>query len=112
MTKSILTSLLVFGIFVCVHGQNAKSKELDSLLQIIDELPENKERTKILRRLHELVMFKDPLKGRYYAEQGLELSIRLGDEKGIAAGNMQIANYFVNRNEIDSATGKVRVYVS
>jgi len=77
--------------------------EIDSLESVLDTISEKYDRAFIARRLHELIMFSDPDKARDYAEMGLIISQEIEYHKGIAIGYMQIGNYFINRNELDSA---------
>ncbi|GAB1858482.1 hypothetical protein MHTCC0001_33200 [Flavobacteriaceae bacterium MHTCC 0001] len=57
----------------------------------------------ILTRLHEKLMFSKPEEAKAYAKQELEISRKIDYTKGIAVGNLHLADYFANRFENDSA---------
>jgi tetratricopeptide (TPR) repeat protein len=100
--KKKLTTILV--LFILTWNADAqKQKERDSLQIILDTITDPLTKTKILGRLHELTMFSNPELARSYAEEGLLLSEQIDYLRGVAVGYMQIANYFTNRNENDSA---------
>lgn len=101
MKKLILFTGFSLGIVIASFSQN--QAEIDSLIKVNKNLPENHEKAKNIRRLHELTMFTDPELARDYAEEAFEISKKIGDAKGIGTGYMQIGNYFINRSEDDSA---------
>lgn len=101
MKKLILFTGFSLSIVITSFAQN--QPEIDSLIKVNKNLPENQEKAKNIRRLHELTMFTDPELARGYAKEAFEISQKIGDAKGIGTGYMQIGNYFINRNEDDSA---------
>lgn len=97
---------LLLGACLLVLG-NALAQnqaEIDSLLEVTKNMPDNLEKAKNLGRLHELTMFTDPDLARAYAMEAFDISKKMQDERGIAIGYLQIGNYFNNRNEDDSAS--------
>lgn len=101
MKKPVTTFLALFA-YIAAYTQN--QAEIDSLLLVNDTLTNDLAKARNYGRLHELIMFTDPDLARSYAVKALEITTRENDVKGIATGHMQIGNYFVNRNEYDSAT--------
>jgi len=91
-------------LFIYLAASAQKREEIDSLLLVNDTLTDELIRAKNYHRLHELIMFTDPDLARDYAQKGLEISIKEHDTRGIGVGYLQFGNYFVNRNENDSAT--------
>ncbi|WP_168796653.1 tetratricopeptide repeat protein [Cognatitamlana onchidii] len=57
----------------------------------------------ILTRLHEKLMFSKPKEAKSYAEKELEISKKIKYHRGIALGNMHIADYYFNKSQNDSA---------
>lgn len=96
-------SLLIFILISqCLNAQNTKL--IDSLKQELGSRREDDSvKVMILTRLHEKLMFSKPEEAKIYAEQELEISKKIGYKKGIAVGNMHIADYYGNRSENDSA---------
>ena len=101
MKKKLITILVLF--FLVWNAEAQKQKERDSLQIVLDTITDPLSKAKILGRLHEITMFSNPELARSYAEEGLLVSEQIGYLKGVGVGYMQIANYFTNRNENDSA---------
>ena len=101
MIKYLTTMLLLFLFQWNTVAQ--KQKEADSLRIVLDTITDPLSKARILGRLHELTMFSNPELARSYAEEGLLVSEQIDYLRGIGVGYMQIANYFTNRNENDSA---------
>jgi len=100
--KILLTTFLLLLPYIFTNAQN--QPEIDSLLLVNDTITDDLKKAKNFRRLHELIMFTNPDLARKYAEQALDISMNKNDIRGIASGYMQIGNYFINRNENDSAS--------
>ena len=92
------TVALLLSFFICFSSVSQNTQEIDSLKAVLDTLQDDMNKAAIVRRLHELTMFSDPDLARSYAVQGMRLSEKIGDKRGIAIGYMQIGNYFINRN--------------
>ena len=100
--KKLITTFLV--LFLCIVADAQYQAQIDSLILVSDTLSDDLDKAKNYRRLHELIMFTDPDLAREYAMKALNIATEKKDIRGIAAGYLQIGNYFVNRNENDSST--------
>lgn len=96
----ILIPVLCFS--VCVMAQDRK-KELDSLINYAQSLPQDTLKAQVLGRIHERMMFMDNESAFDYAKQAFELSKAIGYEKGIANGYLQFGNYYYNQSKNDSS---------
>ncbi|MEW4924995.1 tetratricopeptide repeat protein [Algibacter sp. 2305UL17-15] len=96
--------LLIVLSFITETGFSQNTKLIDSLkTELKSSKKEDSVKVMILTRLHEKLMFSKPEEAKQYALQELEISKKIDYTKGIAVGNMHIADYFSNRNENDSA---------
>ncbi|PQV46270.1 tetratricopeptide repeat protein [Jejuia pallidilutea] len=103
MKKLTIISIAVFIItpYLC-FSQNTKL--IDSLkTELANRKLDDTIKVMILTRLHEKLMFSKPKEAKQYAEQELAISKKINYTKGIAVGNMHIADYYANRVENDSA---------
>lgn len=102
MRPLFLICLLYLGVTFTGAAQQ-RQQELDSLIQIAEDLPDGIEKAKVLSRIHERMMFKDPELANKYAQEAYDLSKRIHYDRGIANGYLQFGNYYSNRSENDSA---------
>jgi len=103
MKKLTTLSFFVFFLVSCLcYSQNTKL--IDSLkTELASKKEDDSIKVMILTRLHEKLMFSKPEEAKQYAEQELAISKKINYTKGIAVGNMHLADYFANRFENDSA---------
>lgn len=96
----IIIPVLCFS--VCVMAQD-RQKELDSLINHAQSLPQDTLKAQVLGRIHERMMFMDNESAFDYAKQALELSKTIAYEKGIGNGYLQFGNYYYNQSKNDSS---------
>lgn len=102
MKKPTSLFLLFALFFSLLDAQNTKL--IDSLkTELAARKVDDSVKVSILTRLHEKLMLSKPEEAKQYAEQELKISKTINYERGIAVGNMHIADYFANRSENDSA---------
>lgn len=94
--------LLILLIVGWSFGQD-RQKELDSLIQHAQSLPEDTLKAKVLSRIHERMMFMDNERALGYAKEAFDLSKEIGFKKGVANGYVQFGNYYYNQSKNDSA---------
>ncbi len=97
--------LLVIGILLhsmALSGQD-RGKELDSLIERANALPDSEEKAQVLARIHERMMFMDNERAFAFAREAFELSKTIDFPKGIANGYLQFGNYHYNQSRNDSA---------
>ncbi|MCB4808350.1 tetratricopeptide repeat protein [Tamlana sp. 62-3] len=98
---------LHYALFVILFvqiGFSQNTKLIDSLKTELKKKKENDTtKIKILTRLHEKLMFSEPEEALKYAKEELKIAEQLNYKKGVALGNMHIADYLANKNENDSA---------
>ena len=98
------TFLLIVLFFITEIGFSQNKKLIDSLkFELKSRKVDDSAKVMILTRLHEKLMLSKPEKAKQYALQELEISKKINYTRGIAIGNMHIADYYCNRNENDSA---------
>ncbi len=102
MKFNILLLLVAVTITSLSFGQNTKI--IDSLkLELESRKEDDSIKVMILTRLHEKLMFSKPDEAYNYAKKELEISKKINYTRGIAVGNLHIADYFGMKNQNDSA---------
>ena len=109
--KHFIIILSLLNCFWQTINAQGREKELDSLINHAEQLPESIKKAKVLSRIHERMMFSDPDMARNYAQQAFQLSKKLDYKKGVGNGYLQFGNYFSNRTENDSATYYYNLYL-
>jgi tetratricopeptide (TPR) repeat protein len=104
MYKFLLLLVFIFSCNSNLLSQNNRDKEIDSLQQVLNShKAEDSIRVDILTDLNEKLMFSNPELAKKYAEEELKISQKINYQIGIGKGNLHLGNYFVNRNNNDSA---------
>lgn len=126
LKKSII---IVLALLLNFSATSQNQKKIDSLLQVLKTLPDNKEKANTLERIARSYLYNSDKSGQYY-QKLLSLSEKIGYSSGIARGtynlgsyNFSIGNYnkaleyyekFTNRDSIDpydKATGKQAIAI-
>lgn len=79
------------------------TKEVDSLINSADELPEDTLKVARYGTLFEKLMFTDSERSLTYAKLEFNLATKLGYKKGIGAGTLHFGTYHENIGQMDSA---------
>tara|TARA_R110000868_G_scaffold200998_3_gene448580 strand:+ start:2803 stop:3678 length:876 start_codon:yes stop_codon:yes gene_type:complete len=101
MKKFVLLCVIYLSISEFALAQN--KKYVDSLTQLLKIRPDDTLKVGDYGTLHEQLMFSNPELALEYAKKALKLSKELNYNTGIASSNLQIGNYYYNKNSIDSA---------
>ncbi len=91
-------------IFLCSTSlQSQSSQIIDSLIKVTEQMQDDSLKVANYGTLYEKLMFSDPELSFEYAQLENKLAKKIDYKKGIAAGNLHIADFYKNRGEIDSA---------
>ena len=102
MKKLIHYALIIFIQFCTIHAQNEKL--VDSLKkELSNRKIDDSIKVSILINLNKNLKYSKPEEAKSYALQGIKISNRINYKFGIAAGNMHIGDYYLNKSENDSA---------
>ncbi len=101
--KRILIISLISIVSILNSFAQDRQKELDSLIDRANSLPEDTLKAKVLARIHERMMFMDNEKALEYANEAFELSKKIDYKRGVANGYIQFGNYYYNQSKNDSA---------
>lgn len=127
MYKKYLFIALILLLSFSATSQN--QKKIDSLLQVLETLPENEEKASTLEKIASSYLHNSEKSGEYY-QRLLTLSEKIGYSEGVARGTYNLGSYhlslgdynkalsyyekFTNRKNIDpydKATGKQAIAI-
>jgi len=105
MKKLKITLALIALICHINNAQNlAKNpKEVDSIINIIENQPNDTTKVSNLHYLFDYFIYKDFNKGKYYADEEIRVSKLLNYERGIASGLYSYGVYYNTIDQSDSA---------
>ncbi|SEQ57221.1 DNA-binding transcriptional regulator, CsgD family [Hyunsoonleella jejuensis] len=101
--KKFIYYVLIFSFPLCII--QAQNKELiDSLkYELKQRKVDDSTKVSILINLNKNLKYSKPEEAKAYALQSIEISNKINNRFGIAAGNMHIGDYYLNKSENDSA---------
>ncbi len=104
--KIKLHSFFIVTLISCytsVSQNFEKQKFIDSLIKVVQTMPEDTLKVATYGTLYEKLMFRDPELSYTYAKKAYQLSETLNYPRGIAIGHLHFADYHKDRGNIDSA---------
>ncbi len=101
--KKFIYYALIFSFPLCVlHSQTTEI--IDSLkYELKQRKVDDSVKVGILINLNKNLKYSKPEEAKAYALKGIEISNKIGHKFGIAACNMHIGDYYINKSENDSA---------
>lgn len=102
MKKFICSTVLLLIQFYFLQAQDKTL--IDSLKHELEQRKtDDSTKISILINLNKNLKYSKPEEAKVYALKGIEISNRIDNKFGIAACNMHIGDYFLNKSENDSA---------
>ncbi len=102
MKKFVIASVIMLVQYCVLHAQ--KNEVIDSLKhELRQRKTEDSIKVSILINLNKHLKYSKPEDAKAYALQGINISNRINHKFGIAACNMHVGDYYLNKSENDSA---------